>query len=45
VIDEEEFEFTLNDGFDASPKDCQVAYRMMTKVCYRHGILDTVLDF
>jgi len=33
VIDEEEFEFTLTDGFDASPKDCRVAYRMMTKVC------------
>jgi len=32
VIDEEEFEFTLHDGFDVSPKDCQVAYRMMTKV-------------
>jgi len=39
VIDEEEFEFTLNDGFDVSPKDCQVAYRMMTQVCCARSLM------
>lgn len=32
VLDEEEFEYTLSDAFNISPKECQTAFRMMTKV-------------
>ena len=32
VIDEEEFEFTLSDGFDISPNDCRIAFRIFTQV-------------
>jgi Ca2+-binding EF-hand superfamily protein len=31
VLDEEEFEYTLSDAFNISPKECQTAFRMMTK--------------
>lgn len=32
VVDEEEFEFTLSDGFDISPNDCRIAFRIFTQV-------------
>ena len=32
MLDEEEFEFTLSDGFDISPNDCRVAYRIFSEV-------------
>lgn len=31
ILDEEEFEYTLNDAYNISPKDCQTAFRLMTK--------------
>jgi len=31
VLDEEEFEYTLSDSFNISPKECKPAFRMMTK--------------
>ena len=32
VLDEEEFEYTLNDTFDIPQKDCRAAFRMISQV-------------